>query len=134
MFVTFVFRSQSTSSLVSARMGERLLTFVSVKSRTRRFGIPATTEMLSISLYETSRYSSCVQAASAEMSVTPAPTSSRRVTSLVKVCPPSVISSTLSMGSSVRMVQPGSSLCSASSSSSVISRPRMSSVARPSRP
>ena len=111
-----------------------LLTWLDEKFSVFRLGMAASTEMSLIWLFDMSSDSSAVHALRAEMSVRPRPERLSSVTSLSKVTPPRVISTTVCVGVSVRMVQPGSSSCSASSSSSVISRPRMSRVVSPSRP
>ena len=60
----------------------------------------------------------------------PRPERSSSVTSEVKVTPPSVISTSSTVGSSEMTAQPGRAFCSSSSCSSVISMPEMSSVVR----
>ena len=125
-----MFAAFRLSSCVRAMSGEMLLIWLPEMSKVFSEGIPARTDILDIELPERLRLSRLVHAARAEMSVMPQLARLSSVTSLLKVNPPRVISVTASFGSSVRMVQPGSSSSSACSSSSVISRPRMSSVVR----
>ena len=134
MLVMALFAAFTLSSRVSDMRGEMLDISLLEMSSVLRFGRDARAEMLEMTLPERFRLSRSVHAASAEMSDIWRLERSSSVTSLMKVMPPSVISVAVDTGSSVKSSQSGSSASSCSSCSSVISRPRMSSVVRPSRP
>ena len=110
--------------------GERLATLLPETLSSRSAESPTRGERSLISLPERSSDSSCSQTASWEMSSMPLPERSSSVTSEVKVTPPSVISTSSTVGSSEMTAQPGRAFCSSSSCSSVISMPEMSSVVR----
>ena len=116
------------SSEVSEMSGERLVTLLFEISSDLSPGMDASADMLVMPLPERFRLSSLVHTARADMSVIPLFERSSSVTSLVKVCPPRLISVTVAVGSSEIMLQPARASCRASNSSSVISRPLMSSV------